>query len=219
MYGATGVQNELLAHPAATHRVMHRFRGLRFHKPNFVAGTPMTPRLVDIPVLETERLTLRAPQPSDFEVLAPFVMSDRATFIGGGPEKDVGHAWRILSVLCGHWHLRGFGVFVAVPKGTDRPIGSMGPWYPEPWPEKELSWTIWDETAEGKGYATEAMIEIRRHAYAALGWTGAVSYIDANNTRSVALALRLGCTIDPEANGPHPEDVVYRHPSPSEVLA
>jgi hypothetical protein len=50
--------------------------------------------LENTPVLTTERLTLRAPQASDFEVFAPFVMSDRARYIGGGADKDIGHAWR-----------------------------------------------------------------------------------------------------------------------------
>ncbi|MEJ6393666.1 GNAT family N-acetyltransferase [Gymnodinialimonas sp. 2305UL16-5] len=176
------------------------------------------PRLVDIPMLETERLTFRAPEIGDFDALAPFVMSERARYVGGGADKDIGHAWRILATLCGHWHLRGTGVFVAVRKDTGAPIGSMGPWYPDPWPERELSWTIWDSDAEGKGYATEAMIAIRRHVYADLGWDTAVSYVDPKNTRSAALAVCLDCVIDPDAKAPHAEDVVYRHPAPAEVL-
>lgn len=179
----------------------------------------MTPRLVDIPALETKRLTFRAPEASDFESFAAFSLSDRATFIGGGADKDRGYAWRVLASITGHWHLRGFGCFAVVRKDTGKVVGSMGPWHPEPYPEKELSWTVWDPASEGKGFAFEAMTEIRRHAYADLGWDGAVSYIDAQNHRSIALATRLGCVIDTAANGPHPDDVVYRHPAPAEVLA
>jgi RimJ/RimL family protein N-acetyltransferase len=75
-------------------------------------------RLENTPVLTTERLTLRAPQASDFEVFAPFVTSDRARYIGGGADKDIGHAWRVLAILSGHWHLRGFGTFVAEDRAT-----------------------------------------------------------------------------------------------------
>ncbi len=173
--------------------------------------------LTGCPVLETERLTLRAPEAADFPHLAPFVMSDRARFVGGGADKDITHAWRVHAILTGHWALRGAGVFVCVRKDTGAPVGSMGPWYPEGWPEKELSWTVWDEAAEGQGFATEAMRRIRRYAYDDLGWTTAVSYIDAANARSIALAERLGCVLDGTAHGPHPDDLVYRHPSPSEV--
>jgi RimJ/RimL family protein N-acetyltransferase len=179
----------------------------------------MTPHLADTPVLETERLILRAPQASDFEVFAPFVMSDRAGYIGGGADKDIGHAWRVLAILSGHWHLRGFGTFVAEEKATGLPIGSMGPWFPGDWPEQELGWTIWTQAAEGQGYAFEAVKTIRRHAYADLGWRTAVSYIDPTNTRSQALAQRLGCRLDADATPPQRDNPieVWRHPAPGDI--
>lgn len=177
----------------------------------------MTVRLADTPVLETRRLILRAPLASDFDTLAPFLMSHRARFIGGGAETDIGHAWRILAILTGHWALRGTGTFVAVDKDTGAPVGSMGPWFPEGWPERELGWSIWNAADEGKGYAAEAVERLRAHAYADLGWTTAVSYIDPDNTRSIALAERLGCTLDPDARRPAPSDLVYRHPAPAPV--
>jgi RimJ/RimL family protein N-acetyltransferase len=181
----------------------------------------MIARLENTPVLTTERLTLRAPQASDFEVFAPFVMSDRARYIGGGADKDIGHAWRVLAILSGHWHLRGFGTFVAEDRATGTPIGSMGPWFPGDWPEEELGWTIWTAEAEGKGYAFEAVSALRRHAYETLGWTTAVSYIDPSNTRSRALAERLGCQIDTQAQCPvrDNEIEVWRHPAPKEIAA
>lgn len=177
----------------------------------------MTPQLAHIPALETERLRFRAPVAADFEPFCAFALSERATFVGGGPDKDVGHAWRMLATIAGHWQLRGYGCFVAERKSDGRAIGSMGPWHPEPVAEQELSWTIWDAEAEGQGYASEGVAAIRRHCYADLGWTTAVSFIDAGNTRSTALARRLGCTIDEAARGPHPDDVVWRHPAPADL--
>lgn len=181
----------------------------------------MIAELANTPVQETERLILRAPRASDFDAFAPFVMSDRARFIGGGADKDIGHAWRVLAILSGHWHLRGFGTFVAEARNTGEPVGSMGPWFPGDWPEQELGWTIWTEDAEGQGFAFEAMSAIRRHAYADLGWSTAVSYIDVNNPRSEALAMRLGCVIDTGAQFARPEEPVrvWRHPAPAEGAA
>jgi RimJ/RimL family protein N-acetyltransferase len=178
----------------------------------------MTARLTDTPVLQTERLTLRAPQAADFEGLAPFIMSDRARFVGGGADKDIGHAWRTLAILSGHWHLRGYGTFIAVSKASGQPIGSVGPWFPGDWPEQELGWTIWTEAAEGRGYAFEAVTAVRRHAYDALGWSTAVSYIDPENGRSQALARRLGCTLDTDAPRPERDNSieVWRHPAPED---
>lgn len=181
----------------------------------------MTPHLTDTPVLTTERLILRAPEASDFEVFAPFVMSDRARFIGGGADKDIGHAWRVLAILTGHWHLRGYGTFVLTDHASGRPIGSAGPWHPANWPEQELGWTIWAEADEGKGFAREAMVALRSHVYDDLGWPTAVSYIDARNERSIALARRLGCTLDEGALYPQSDEpmLVWRHPAPSELTA
>jgi RimJ/RimL family protein N-acetyltransferase len=181
----------------------------------------MTPRLIDTPILTTERLTLRAPQADDFEAIAPFITSDRARFVGGGADKDSGHAWRILAIFAGHWHLRGTGIFIMTDAKTGRPIGSVGPWYPGDWPEQELGWSVWSPGDEGKGYAHEAILTLRRHVYADLGWSTAVSYIDARNARSLALAGRLGCVHDTAAQTPARDEPiqVWRHPAPAEVLA
>lgn len=175
----------------------------------------MTPHLTDTPVLETERLVLRVPQASDFGVYRHFVTSERARFAGGGADKGEGHAWRMLAMFTGHWHLHGFGTFVAVEKATGRPIGSMGPWYPADWPERELGWTIWDPADEGRGFAAEAVVRVREHAYRDLGWETAVSYIAHGNARSIALAERLGAVRDDSAAAPDTDQTyVYRHPHP-----
>lgn len=181
----------------------------------------MTARLIDTPILTTERLTLRAPQAADFEAIVPFITSDRARFVGGGADKGIGVAWRILAIFTGHWHLRGTGVFIMADRATGRPIGSAGPWYPGDWPEPELGWSVWDAADEGKGYAHEAIVALRRHVYADLGWPTAVSYIDERNTRSLALARRLGCVHDTKAPPLDREEPVqiWRHPAPAEVLA
>lgn len=86
------------------------------------------------------------------------------------------------------------------------------------WAEPELGWGMWDAAHEGKGYAHEAAIATRAYAYRTLSWTTAVSYIDPDNAHSIALATRLGCTLDPDAALPDLPDwdgtLVYRHPAP-----
>lgn len=200
-------------------RVFHKSSGPWLATLQHCKRYAVTPHLADTPVLETERLILRVPQASDFEAFAPFVMSDRAQYTGGGSDKDIGHAWRVLAILTGHWHLRGFGTFVAVLRETGAPVGSMGPWFPGNWPERELGWTIWSAEAEGTGLAHEGIRRIRAYVYDDLGWSTAVSYIDPANARSIALAEWLGCTLDTVADRVHPEDLVYRHLAPSEIAA
>lgn len=170
----------------------------------------MTPHLADTPVLQTERLTLRAPELQDFEPAAAFLRSARAGFVGG-PIESRREAWRSFSSLIGHWAMRGFGMFVMERRTDSAPLGIVGPLFPETWPEREFGWSVWSVEAEGQGYAFEAMREVRRHTFEVLGWDTAVSYIDPDNTRSIALAERLGAVRDAAAEGLDPEDLVYRH--------
>lgn len=167
-------------------------------------------RLV-VPIVETERLILREPRAEDGAAFIAFVTSERARYVGGpmGPEQ----AWRAWATQIGHWVARGFGEWVVTRRGEDRFLGLVGCWRPEPWPENEIGWSVTAE-AEGRGYAREAALAARAYAYAQYGWTTAVSYIDPANTRSLALAERLGCVRDAAADRPDPEDVVMRHPAP-----
>ena len=58
------------------------------------------------------------------------------------------------------------------------------------WDEPELGWHIYDGF-EGKGYAYQATIAARRYSARHFGLDRVISYIDPENTRSVALAERL----------------------------
>lgn len=165
------------------------------------------------PTLETKRLILRGPSAGDWPHWRDFAMTQRAKFVGG--PYDVRNAWRGFGHMVGMWVLRGFGSFIITRKGDDTPLGSVGPYYPADWPEPELGWTLWSDDHEGKGIAFEAAKAARSHAYRDLGWTTAVSYIDHGNDRSVALAERLGATLDPDAPIPGTRPgYVYRHPAP-----
>lgn len=167
---------------------------------------------VDIPVIETERLILRAPRLEDLGPLAEFRESERARSVGG--PFPAGTSFTALCALAGHWQLRGFGRWIVTLKGDDTALGVVGPFHPDDWPEPEIAWTVFDG-AEGRGIAFEAAAAARAWAYATLGWTRAVSLVDPANTRSVALARRLGA----EAEGVHPHPTlgvlqIFRHPAP-----
>ena len=168
-----------------------------------------------IPTIETERLLLRAPSLADFEPEAEFFASDRASHVGGKMPRE--QVWRWLASVVGHWAFRGFGFFGVEEKSTSRYLGHVGPWFPEGWPEREIGWTLMNG-AEGKGYAFEAAKAARAWAYKTLGWDTAISMILHGNSRSVALAERLGAQLESdfehERFGPcH----IFRHPSPEEL--
>lgn len=179
----------------------------------------MTVTLSETPVLETERLILRAPKATDWPAWREMVLSERARFIRAPGGITDGLAWRAMGHIVGHWVLRGWGNFIITEKGgDDSALGMTGPWYPEGWPEKELGWSIWSPAHEGTGIAFEAAQAARDFAFGPLGWDTAVSYIVSENTRSAALAERLGAVLDPDADHPayDGEDsvLVYRHPKP-----
>ncbi len=169
---------------------------------------------LDGPTLSTERLSLRLPGADDWPVWEAFARSVRAQYIGG--PYDVGTAWRAFGHVIGHWVLRGYGSFIFTLKGSEEPLGMAGPWHPANWPEPEIGWTLWSAEAEGKGFAYEAAFAARAYAFKKLKWPTAVSYIDPGNARSIALARRLGATLDTDAATPRDDEttLVYRHPSP-----
>lgn len=164
------------------------------------------------PVLETERLTMRAPRLEDAEAFAAFFGSERAKFVGGPTTPE--RSWRSLAQELGHWVLRGYGRWVLTEKGSDTAIGIVGLWFPLGFPENELGWDLFDG-ATGKGYATEAGRAARDYAYGTLGWTTLTSMIDPQNTASAAVATRLGAAFDYNYEHPHFGPVqIWRHPGP-----
>ncbi|MGD1924723.1 MAG: GNAT family N-acetyltransferase [Paracoccaceae bacterium] len=165
----------------------------------------------DMQVIETDRLVLRPPKASDKDAYIDFFLSDRATYVGQASNRY--QAWKTFAMEAGHWFLHGWGPWVVTRKGSDQAIGSVGPWHPEDFPERELGWLAFAGT-EGQGIAFEAAIAARAHDYRTHGAQTLVSYIDPENERSIRLAERLGAVRDDAAARPDPIDLVYRHPSP-----
>ena len=159
------------------------------------------------PILETERLILRAPGPEDFEPWAAFAADEETMrHIGGAQARSV--AWRGLCSVTGAWTIRGFSMFSAIEKSTGRWIGRLGPWQPEDWPGTEVGWALSRDTW-GKGYATEAATACMDWVVDVLGWTEIVHTIEPANHASQAVAKKLGSTILRQSNMPAPfEDMV-----------
>jgi RimJ/RimL family protein N-acetyltransferase len=144
---------------------------------------------------ETARLLLRPPQVEDLE---PFVEihehPEVMRFLSGiGPATGRVAAWRLLALLIGHWHLRGYGQWAVVEKATGELIGRVGLWYPEGWPGIELGWVIkrsrWDQ-----GFATEGARAAVDFAFNDIGADRIISMIQADNPRSIRVATKIGET-------------------------
>jgi RimJ/RimL family protein N-acetyltransferase len=163
-----------------------------------------------IPVLQTERLTLREPREADFAPMLGFNASPRAVFVGGGIERR--WIWRGLLANIGHWALRGYGFYSVDTKAGDF-IGRIGVIYHDEWPEPELAWSLFDG-AEGHGYAAEAARAAKADYHARISGQPLISMIDVPNARSQALALRLGAIREKTKIDPEGDFHIYRHAVP-----
>ncbi len=173
--------------------------------------------LTNAPRLETDRLILRGPELADADPLIAFLMDEvRSEGFGGYTKRD--EAWRWFALNIGHWHIHGYGYLSIEDKATGKPAGICGIWNPEGWPEPELGWVVY-EGFEGKGIAYEAALAARAWAYSDLGFTSLTSNIVPSNTRSIALAKRLGATFEREYDNVQMGlDHLYRHPAPEALL-
>jgi len=147
------------------------------------------------PVIETERLRLRAFRLDDFDPIhAGLGDPDVNRLLGGAPTRE--EMWGKLLRIPGQWALDGFGVFIVADRATDLAIGQTGlarfrrdmtPGFGD---VPEHSWIIGD--GRGRGLATEA-------ATAALDWmerthapARTVCLIHPDNHRSLRVAAKLG---------------------------
>ncbi len=165
----------------------------------------------DIPRLETDRLILRAPCEEDVASEAAFFATDASRFVGGPLRED--ETWRMVAMLLGHGAMRGYGFGGVAEKATGSYVGHVGLWCPLGWPEPEIGWTLMN-SATGKGYATEAALAARLHAYEVLGWSTAISLIDPENDGSKAVAKRLGAQFEKHFDHPGFGKIeIWRHPA------
>jgi len=164
-----------------------------------------------IPVLTTPRMTLGPFTLAHFEAFRAFAATDRSRHLGG-PSDDPRDAWDSCLIHAGQWQARGYGGFFASDTTSGMPCGRFSIWHPINQDQPELAWTVF-AGFEGRGYAAEGARAVRNWAQAA-GLGRLVSYIAAANTRSVALARRLGCTYLRPHQYPDGEIVgIWQHPA------
>ena len=115
-----------------------------------------------IPVLETERLFLRAPRLADFPHHAAMWAHPRTTRDFDGYAHDEELCWLRFQRSLGQWHLFGFGLWSLEEKASGRYLGSVGffcskraievPYRDAP----EAGWVVVPDR-HGEGLAREAL--------------------------------------------------------------
>ena len=163
-----------------------------------------------IPVLDTPRLTLRAPKMADLPTLTAFYATQRSHMVGG--PQDAKGAFNKLASRIGHWAFLGYGHWHIDDRKTGDFLGWVGILNPPGWDEPELGWALFAH-AEGKGFAYEAASAARAFAAQHLKLDHLISYIRADNDRSRALAKRLGATHERDGTVMDTPCQIWRHPS------
>ncbi|MDQ1521365.1 MAG: hypothetical protein QOI55_2438 [Actinomycetota bacterium] len=145
-----------------------------------------------IPVLQTERLLLRAFTADDFEPFAKVVADlEVVRYIDQGEPISREECWRGMALFLGHWHLRGYGWWAVEDRSTGDFLGRIGLYQPEGWPGIEIGWLL-ARDVWGAGLATEGALAALNFAFDVVGASHVISLIDPRNTRSIRVAEKIG---------------------------
>jgi len=154
-------------------------------------------RVLDVPIVETERLRLRGHTLDDFAHTRALWANAAVMQHMGGKPQTLEESWARLLRYVGHWPLLGFGYWLVEERETGEFVGEVGfadfkrDIEPALGPIPELGWVL-APAKQGNGYATEA-------AQAALGWArkhfGSGSFaciINPENLPSIKVARKCG---------------------------
>lgn len=152
---------------------------------------------MEVPVLQTKRLTMRGHRLDDFADCAAMWADPVVTrYIGGKPLSEE-EAWTRLLRCAGHWALMGFGYWAIEEKETGRFVGELGfadykrDIEPSIKGVPELGWALASK-AHGKGYATEAVGAAVAWGDAHFGSARTVCLVHPENLASIRVAEKCG---------------------------
>lgn len=156
------------------------------------------------PVIDTERLVLRAHTLDDFAACSSMWADPTVVrFIGGEPSSSQ-QAWARMLGYAGHWLLMGFGYWAIEERKTGHFIGEVGfadfkrDMSPTIAGLPEIGWAL-APFAHGQGYATEAIKAVVSWGDGNLASSSTVCLIDPQNRASANLAPKFGYRILREA--------------------
>ena len=151
---------------------------------------------MNVPVLETERLTLRGFREDDLDEMAAISADPEVTkWVGDDDGLSREDTWRRIAYWVGHWELRGCGQWALIERETGRLVGRAGLLQPEAWPGLEVGWLVAREHW-GRGFAPEAGRASADWARDELGATHIISLIEDSNERSARVAEKLGMSVE-----------------------
>ena len=153
--------------------------------------------MINIPVIETDRLILRGHHPDDFVSLKEIWEDlEVVKYISGTPSTEQ-QSWMRLANYLGHWSLMGFGYWAIEEKSSKKYIGEIGfadfkrDIIPSITGIPEAGWIL-SSKVHNKGYGREALEAILKWGDLNLKNDRIVCLINPENIRSVILAEKNG---------------------------
>ena len=150
-----------------------------------------------VPLIETERLKLRAHRMEDFHDCAGmWAHPDVVRYIGGRPFSRE-EVWARMLRYVGHWQWMEFGFWLVEEKSTGAFAGEVGfaefkrELEPSILGVPEIGWALAPRT-HGRGYATEAVRAVVAWGDERFGAARTVCLIHPENLRSVRVAGKCG---------------------------
>jgi RimJ/RimL family protein N-acetyltransferase len=154
-------------------------------------------RAIEVPVIETQRLTMRGHRLEDFVDCAAMWADPLVTRHIGGKPFSKEETWARLLRYVGHWSWLGFGYWAIEEKDTGSFVGELGfadykrDIEPSLEGAPELGWAL-ASGVHGKGYATEAVRAIVAWGEAHFGLVRTVCIVHTENLASIRVAEKCG---------------------------
>lgn len=159
-----------------------------------VAGSPSVGL---VPVIETERLRLRAHRADDYATCMAIWSDPEVVRYIGGRVFTAEEVWKRLLQYVGLWSLLGYGYWAVEEKHSGRYIGDIGfadfrrDMQPSLQGMLEFGWVLAPQ-AHGKGYASEAVAAITAWSQAHCPDLRVVCIISPENLPSIRVAEKAG---------------------------
>ena len=169
------------------------------------------------PVLETPRLRLRGFRAGDLDAQWATMMDPEVYRFLGGAAASREETWRKILGSPGLWALLGYGYWVVERREDGAYLGQVGfaDFKREMSPSieniPEMGW-IMAQQAQGRGYATEAVLAALAWADEALGGGEIVAIISHENAASIRIAEKGGFSAREEATYKGEPILLFRRP-------
>jgi RimJ/RimL family protein N-acetyltransferase len=170
-----------------------------------------------VPIVETARLRLRPVRESDLVVQAQMLGDADYMRHLGGHALSREEVWRKILGAAGLWALLGFGYWSVERREDGAYIGQIGfadfkrDMTPSTEGLPEMGWVL-ARSAQGQGYATEAVTGALDWANDALAGREIVAIIDPDNAASIRVAEKTGFSVREPATYRDAPILLFRRP-------